>query len=349
MRTLKASVIVPVYNGARTLERCLSALFNQSVPRAQYEVIVVDDDSTDNTSAMASRFPVRLLAQEHRGPAAARNLGIANASSEIVLFTDADTEPTHNWIETMLAPFFADPQLAGAKGTYRTQQPEWIARFVQIEYEEKYARMARARVVDVIDTYSAAYRRELFAREGGFDEAFPSASAEDREFSFRLAKKGYRLAFVPAAIVYHQHVTEIGAYCRRKFKYGYWNVRVHRQYPAKVVSDAHTPPTLKFQVITVLPLLVSGLFALEFPVAGLVFSLLMFAFTVSALPLMWRAWRRDFAVGLVAYFYIVCRAVSLAGGVCTGMIAEIFRNTWLGRAVFFCGNPSRASRPSGLT
>ncbi len=136
MSTLKASVIIPVHNGAQTLPSCLAALTAQTLHRSQYEIIVVDDGSIDSTREIASRFPVRLLAQPHRGPAAARNLAVRAAMGEIVLFTDADTEPTRDWIEQMLAPF-TDPSVAGAKGTYRTRQREWTARFVQIEYEEK--------------------------------------------------------------------------------------------------------------------------------------------------------------------------------------------------------------------
>jgi len=324
MGPLKASVIIPAFNAAQTLDRCLAALNAQTMPRGEYEIIVVDDGSTDDTATVASRYSVRYLKQRHRGPSAARNLGIANARGEIVLFTDSDTEPTPNWIEMMLVPF-ADQSVAGAKGTYRTRQREWMARFVQIEYEEKYARMSRARTVDVIDTYSAAYRREAALFDGGFDESYPSASVEDAEFSFRLAKHGYRLVFNPDAIVFHQHATSLPAYCRRKFNIGYWRVRVHERHPDKIVSDAHTPPTQKLQVILVPLVVFTGLMGAVLPQGWIAFGVMLVLFGLSALPLTWRALRKDPVIGLVTPIFVVFRALSLSLGLAAGLMVESLR------------------------
>ncbi len=326
MPGLKASVVIPVRNGAHTLGGCLLALTAQTLPLSQYEVIVVDDGSTDQTREVAGRFPVRLLAQPHRGPAAARNLGVREARGDIVLFTDADTEPAPNWIETMLAAF-RDHRIAGAKGAYCTRQRERMARFVQIEYEEKYARLARAQRVDVIDTYSAGYRREVALVDGGFDEGYPSASAEDAEFSFRLSKRGYRFVFVPNAIVYHRHAATLTAYCRRKFKIGYWRVRVHRRHPDKVISDAHTPPTQKIQMLLA-PLLVASAFtACLFPPSSIAFGSLLMAYGACMVPLTLRALRRDLGIGILAPLYITCRALALSAGGVVGLLAEI-RRSW---------------------
>ena len=233
----------------------------------------------------------------------------------------------------MLRPF-SGPSVAGAKGTYRTRQEALMARFVQIEYEEKYARMARAKWIDVVDTYSAAYRREVALVGGGFDESFPSASAEDQEFSFRLSKQGYRLVFVPDAIVFHQHAASLVAYVRRKFKIGYWKAHVHRRHPDKVVSDTHTPPTLKFQVMLAPLLFVSGVGALVSPVVGLVFVALVILFSLSAAPLTWRALRQDPLVGFVAPGYILSRAVALSAGFAAGIVGEMLGDSKL-RSVFW--------------
>ena len=77
-----------------------------------------------------------------------------------------------------------------------------VPRFTQLEYEDRYDRMAGVESIDFVDTYSAAYRRDIFLANGGFDRTFPTASVEDQEFSFRLTEKGYRLVFVPSAKVY---------------------------------------------------------------------------------------------------------------------------------------------------
>ncbi len=146
------------------------------------------------------------------------------------------------WIAALAAPF-ADERVAGAKGAYLTRQRGAVPRFTQLEYEDRYDRMAGAETIDFVDTYSAAYRRDVFLANGGFDPAFPID--EDQEFSFRLAEKGYRLVFVPEAKVYHRHNPTLRAYIRRKFLIGYWKVLVARRHPGRAVKDSHTPQTLK--------------------------------------------------------------------------------------------------------
>lgn len=322
---MDASVIVPAYNAGQTIEHCLAALLAQSFPREQYEIIVVDDGSTDETPAIVARMPeVRLIRGEHRGAAAARNLGAQHARGNILLFTDADCEPLPDWIAQMLTPF-ADTTIAGAKGVYRTQQREWIARFVQLEYVEKYARMARERFIDFIDTYSAAYRREVFLHHKGFDEAFPGASVEDQEFSFRLARQGYRMVFAPQAVVYHRHVTSLGAYAKRKFWIGYWKVRVHTRHPGKVWRDAHTPPTLKIQVVLCAAFIVLLTIGIFLPVAWLAATIIAGLFLITTLPLLALIARRDPVIVLIAPLMIVVRAAALGIGLVAGIVGEIGR------------------------
>lgn len=247
------SVIVPAYNAEATLGRCLAALSDQTHPPD--EVIIVDDGSTDGTAELAHRYAlrqgsqpsVRVISQDNAGPAAARNAGGRVAQGDLLLFTDADCVPAPDWV-ARLAAAFADPSVAGAKGVYQTSQAELVARFVQIEYEDKYDRMRGRERIDFVDTYSAGYRRAIFLQAGGFDTTFPTASVEDQEFSFRLAQAGHRLVFVPDARVSHLHDRTLSEYARRKFWIGYWKALVTRRYPSKLARDSHTPQVLKVQM-----------------------------------------------------------------------------------------------------
>ncbi len=321
----RASVIVPAFNASATIQHCLRALVPQMEPNEDYEILVVDDGSTDDTAARATAFEgVRVVRSAHRGAAAARNCGARSARGDILLFTDADCEPTEDWTAQILAPF-ADPRVMGAKGAYRTRQQQLVARFVQYEYEEKYARMAGAPSIDFIDTYSAAYRRNAFLDGGGFDESFPAACVEDQEFSFRLAEQGALFVFVRSAVVYHQHAASLAAYARRKFWIGFWKVRVHRHHPGKAWADSHTPQTEKVQVLLI-PAIVVALCAAPFlPLAGLLAALSAAIFAGSALPLLLSIARRDPAVAILAPAMIVLRAVVLAIGLGLGIGAEIGR------------------------
>lgn len=313
------SVVVPAYRAARTISACLKALNEQTVERGRYELIVVDDGSDDATVVQARQAGAdRVLTVPHGGPAAARNAGVAAARGAIVLFTDADCEPAPDWIERMLAPF-DDPAVDGAKGVYRTRQRSWVARFVQLEYEDKYDRMRGRQTIDFVDTYAAAYRRRVFA-DGGFDPAFPAASGEDVEFSYRLARQGRRLVFAPDAVVYHQHPATLARYARRKYYVGFWRVRMVRLHPDKVIDDAHTPQSLKLQVVLMALILLSLALALFWSRALFAVGGLLLVFLLSALPFLLKALRRDAVVAFVAPWLLLVRALALGLGFAAGLV-----------------------------
>src|SRR5262249_38870595 len=183
---------------------CLEALRRQDCTQ-RFEVIVVSDGSTDGTVEILRRFPeAKVIKQANAGPAAARNHGAQEGLGEILVFTDDDCEPLANWLTKMLEPF-ADPDVVATKGIYQTRQREIAARFVQIEYQDRYRLMSREPTIDFIDTYSAAFRRARFLEIGGFDTSFPVACAEDAELSYRMSTKGWKMVFTPEAIVYHLH------------------------------------------------------------------------------------------------------------------------------------------------
>ncbi|MHA2028997.1 MAG: glycosyltransferase, partial [Candidatus Kariarchaeaceae archaeon] len=129
------SIVIPANNAEQTIPTCLDALIHQTISSKSYEIIVVDDGSSDRTCAQVMAYPnVRLFRQQNAGPSAARNLGVHNSKGEIVLFTDADCEPTSDWIEQMIAPF-KEEEIVGVKGIYLSRQREKVARFVQLEFE----------------------------------------------------------------------------------------------------------------------------------------------------------------------------------------------------------------------
>lgn len=329
----KYSVIVPAYQMASLVGACLDALNHQTLPRDLYEIIVVDDGSTDGTGDVAAAKPgVCVIRQPNAGAAAARNTGAAAARGELLLFTDADCAPTPNWIAAMVAPF-ADPGVAGTKGTYLTHQRGVLPRFTQLEYQDRYDRMAKADSIDFVDTYSAAYRRDLFQINGGFDVGF--LFDEDQEFSFRLTEKGYRLIFVPTAQVYHHHNTTLRAYVRRKFLAAHWKVLLAHRHPGRLVHDSHTPQTLKAQMIlaalTLLALAVGALTAVADhlltrwgggPAWQTVLSIggaAALAFLLTSIPFLVKVYHRDREILLPAIGLLWVRAIALGIGFASGL------------------------------
>jgi glycosyltransferase involved in cell wall biosynthesis len=318
------SVVVPAFNAEETIDPCLAALEKQTVPADRYEVIVVDDGSIDGTGARAERRRVRVLRQTNQGPAAARNHGAREARGELLLFTDADCVPAANWIEEMTKPF-ANPKVAGVKGIYRTRQRELAARFIQVEYEHKYERMRRREEIDFVDTYSAAFRRDLFLSYKGFDTSFPSASVEDQEFSFRLAENGHKMVFQPTAAVFHRHQPTFAGYLRRKFNVAYWKVRVLLKHPKKVGGDAHTPESLRLQIVLIYAFAGALVAALLFPRALILAGLSLVAFLASTLPFVSFARPRDLSVARLAPGVLFLRSIAFCAGLVAGAFGRISR------------------------
>jgi glycosyltransferase involved in cell wall biosynthesis len=319
---LLCSVIIPVYNGAATIAACLDGLAQQTTPPSQFEVIVVDDGSRDQSvrkiidwQATHPLLQVRLLQQPNGGPASARNAGVVVAQAPILLFTDADCRPGPAWIATMVGAL-RQPGVSGVKGVYRSQQREWVAQFVQAEYEDRYDRMRRQAQIDFIDTYSAAYWRTLFVEHGGFDPRL--IACEDQEFSFRLVAHGHRLVFTPAAWVEHRHVTSVWAYARRKYAFGFWKARLTQWHPDRLVQDSHTPQTLKAQMGLALASVALALVSLgpkplhRTAQSGLRISALLFV--LSALGFLRKLAARSLALALVGLWMLPVRAFALSAG-----------------------------------
>jgi len=320
---LYASVIIPAYNAEDVLPRCLRALEHQTLPQDQYEVIVIDDGSTDRTAELAKEGGARLLKLNHVGPAAARNAGAELARADIIVFTDADCEPTPDFLERILEPFDA-PVVSGVRGVYRTQQQSLTARFIQLEYEERYQRIAKVEAaqgtVDALDTSYAAYRKSVFLDAGGFDTRYLHAAVEDHELSYRLAHEGHVFRFAPEAAVYHWHVDSIAKYARRKFRIGYWKAFLTKQQPEYALNDAHTTQSLKVQ-IALAALLIPALMLWPFwSMAGWIVLGIVLAFLVSALPLLKLIYQRDRPVLLIAVPMIFVRAYASGLGFFWGLI-----------------------------
>src|SRR5215467_4196600 len=279
---MSVSIIIPTFNGAARIRKCLEALLPQAAA-INAEILVVDDGSTDSTGEVVSRFSgVRLISQANAGPAAARNRGALEAKGTIILFTDDDCVPTTDWLAAMTTPF-EDPAVVGVKGAYRTRQQSLVARFVQADYEDRYRLMATLPEIDFIDTYAAAFRRERFLEMNGYDTTFPVACAEDIELSYRMSERGWKMKFVPTAIVYHTHPDKFWLYMKKKYKFAFWRMLALRKNPKKTLKDSHTPQVMKFQLLFAPALLTATCFDLAIRPAILASALVCVAFLFSTL------------------------------------------------------------------
>ena len=292
----------------------------QDYPNNGYEVIVVDDGSDDGTAGVVKAYPLKYIYQKNQGPAAARNRGAGEAKGDIILFTDSDCVPDPDWIREMVKPFDV-PDVVAVKGAYKTNQRAVTARFAQIEFEERFNMLKKAESIDMVDTYSAGFRRGVFLEMKGFDTSFPVANNEDTELSYRMSRLGFRMVFNSNAIVYHlNHPDTIKRYARLKFWRGYWRMVVYKRFPDKIIKDTYTPQTLKLQILSlffffaVLPL------TPLFPGVGIFLLLLAsLSFFVLSVPFTVLAFSKDPVVGLLAPFLLLVRAALIGIGVLWGV------------------------------
>ncbi len=318
---MDASIIVPVFNAEKTIASCLTSLQNQNFS-GKFEIIVVDDGSTDNSLNVVKNFKkIKILKQKNSGPAVARNFGAQKASGKIIVFVDSDCVASEYWLKEMLKPF-QNPNVAGVQGAYKTKQKEFMARFIQIEIESRYERLKRIKSTDWIGSYSAAYRKKIFLKEHGFSSDFKQASGEDPELSYKLNKKGHQLVFNSDAIVFHQHPVSFFHYLKKKFTHAYWRILLYKKHSDKMVRDSYTPQTLKIQLFAILAFILFTFLSFFAPIASFFGYLALILLVLSMLPFVFFAISKDFAVGFLSPLLILARNFVFLTGLLTGFISS---------------------------
>lgn len=219
------SIIVPTYGRPDQLRACLEGIAGLDGGRVRLEVIVVDDGGPDElspvVSAVRDRLSVRLIAQPHRGPGAARNAGAAAATGRWLAFIDDDCVPARSWLSALARELEAHPDrllggrvLNGLSDNPFSTSTELIASYVTEYYAQRRA------VQRYFRTNNLALGTERFRELGGFDTRIPSATAEDKEFCDRWLARGYSMAWVPDAVVHHFHHLTLWQFLRQHYNYG---------------------------------------------------------------------------------------------------------------------------------
>lgn len=227
------SVIIPTYNRKDTLAKCLNALFRQTFPRSEYEIVVVNDGSTDGTQEvmekLAASVPLELRCyrQEHKGPAAARNLGIKEARGKIALIIGDDIIATAHLLEEHMAYHQQYRQKNISVLGYVTWSPEIkITPFMRwLENGGPYFHYWEIQGKAEVDyryfyTCNISFKRDFLLENGLFDEDFPYAAWEDIELGYRLEQRGHRIFYNPRAIAYHHHQLDLNSVCQRAILVG---------------------------------------------------------------------------------------------------------------------------------
>jgi len=220
--TPKISVILPIRNEEDKIDRCLNAVYGQTI--LPYEVIVVDGHSSDNTEKKAKEYPIRFFYEDYRTRSGACQIGIINSEGDYIAFTDADCIPQKYWLENLLKGFNDDVVGVGG-GIRNVGDGLWeksinlaMSTFIGSANSVQGRFFKSRRFVKSISGCNSMYRRKDLLDVGGFNVLSPGA--EDAELNRKLLAKG-KLLFNPDALVIHHHSWTLREYTKKMFRYGF--------------------------------------------------------------------------------------------------------------------------------
>ncbi len=232
----RMSVIVCTYNGSPTIGQCCEELTRLDYP--DYEVIVVDDGSTDDTAAVVSQYDVKLIQTENHGLSAARNTGANAATGEIVAYIDDDAWPDAHWLH-YLALAFNSGDYAGVGGPNIAPPGEGgTADAVANAPGGPIHVLLTDDIAEHIPGCNMAFRRSALQAVGGFDPTFRVAG-DDVDLCWRIQAHGWTLGFTPAAMVWHHRRSTTRAYLLQQWSYGKAEAMLERKWPEKYNAVGH--------------------------------------------------------------------------------------------------------------
>jgi glycosyltransferase involved in cell wall biosynthesis len=232
----KVSVIVCTFNGSRTLSECLEGLLRLEYPN--YEVIVVNDGSTDSTAKIAHSYGFRVITTENRGLACARNTGLNAATGEIVAYLDDDAYPDPDWLRYLAGTFISTRHVGVGGPNIAPREGGSIAECVAHSPGNPVHILLSDMEAEHIPGCNMAFRRAAVQAIGGFDPQFCIAG-DDVDICWRIQKQGWTLGYSPGAMVWHHRRNSIRAYWKQQHNYGKAESLLEQKWPQKYNFAGH--------------------------------------------------------------------------------------------------------------
>lgn len=217
-KAIEISVVIPAYNAETTLDSCLDSLKKQTVE--PFQVILVDDCSTDRTASIASEAGFEIVSFSSRGgPAIARNAGADKAEGDIILFLDADVIIPPDLIERIIDCFNSDSSTVAVQTLYSPCCPaeDMVSRYQNFYYYHALARI-KENSTATFATWCAAILRNTFIETGGFNTNIPEPTVEDEELGYEIADRGQKIALAKDLQVTHLASYTISQFTRRRLR-----------------------------------------------------------------------------------------------------------------------------------
>ncbi len=321
----RASVIVPGHNAGRTLEACLSALRNQDWPNDRYELIFVDDCSTDESLEIAARFADRIvkLTGQPRGPAAARNVGVEMSAGDVIVFIDADVVAPPHTVKALVKYIADDNKCEAVFGSYDCEPHQ---RALVSQYRNLLHHYVHQRSHEEAATFWAgcgAIRRASFNKIGGFSSTlYRRPTIEDIELGRRMRAAGMRIRLEKTIQVKHlKRWTAAGMIATDIFGRGipWMRLILSRAYESKEIGDLNLTLVAMFSAFLVwsslLLMLFSYLYVTLLPISLVLLSLCV-VINMPTYVFFYRIRRLRFVVLAIPLhlLYHCCNGISAFGG-----------------------------------
>lgn len=226
MKYPAVSIIIPVLNAQETIEKCIISLLNQNYPKNWYEIIVVDNNSTDKTSSILGQFKNKIIIKKEikKGSYNARNTGIKNSKGNIILFTDSDCIANSNWISNIVKSF-KNKNIKIVGGPIKAfKQETALQRYCSIfcHTQEDYCK------ANLFAASNMAVRKKDMQKTGLFEGFLKSGG--DFFLCSNIIKNPSGIYYQPNAAVYHYYPKSLLIFIKKSFKYGRWNGIIRRRY-----------------------------------------------------------------------------------------------------------------------
>lgn len=249
----RVSIIIPCYNEQATIRQLLEAIYQQTYPRGETEVVIADGQSEDGTHNEIAGFQgehtdldVRIIENEARSIPSALNCGIQAARGEIIIRMDAHSRPYPNYVERSVSALDLNKgENVGGVWEIKPGGESWVARSIAVAAahplgvgDAGYRIGAQASAVDTVPF--GAFHRSLVDKIGLFDESL--LSNEDYEFNARIRQSGGRVWLDPEIVTVYYARSTLRELARQYWRYGYWKFRMLRRYPDTLRWRQGLPP-----------------------------------------------------------------------------------------------------------
>lgn len=261
------TVVSPCFNSAGTLREMLDGLTSQTLSAADYEILVIDDGSSDETCQIAASYEnVRLLKQDRQGPGAARNLGAQRARGGLILYLDSDLKVPPDLLQCHVDFHRRHPEVAATGGSVMPAEPyrlfswaladhlcSWFNAHPSVEYKAQ---------PEYLPSLNFCVKKEMLTRHGLLWQAGLNHTGEDVLFCHALRQKGLQLAFLPAAVVYHSDRRTLRGYLHHMYRWGHHAPTVRGSIPT--LRYGFLFPRNRLKLLFTTPMIILGYTALIF-------------------------------------------------------------------------------------